>query len=170
MSRLTGRRGRPSPHWAHKIPGYAWVVVLLCAYATMTMGAFLILIAGGACLAVPIWITRREWAKKDAREASRIVEAGRRMRASRAKRIRRIQRNGEAGHDATDLMDRDTDSDIRSGDPSPATPMRRPFTTATLIHILKMVSIAVVWAVALIALAYLAGLYHQRPFEWSILP
>ena len=97
---------------ADKILGYGWIVVFLCAFTIMSMGAFLLLLAGAACIALPIWVSRSERAKEEAERAAAIV---RRMREGGAKRMRRGSRKGTIKHYEPNRMALGLAKGIRTG-------------------------------------------------------
>ena len=67
--------------------GYAWIAALVCAFTIMSMGAFLLLLAGAACFALPIWVSRSERAKDEAERIAAIVRCMREGGAANLPRI-----------------------------------------------------------------------------------
>lgn len=112
MAKHDGKRRRTVSEKADKILGYGWIVVLLCAFTIMSMGAFLLLLAGAACIALPICVSRSERAKDEAERAAAIV---RRMREGGAKRMRRGSRKGTIKHYEPNRMALGLAKGIRTG-------------------------------------------------------
>ncbi len=112
MAKHDGKRRRTVSEKADKILGYGWIVVLLCAFTIMSMGAFLLLLAGAACIALPICVSRSERAKEEAERAAAIV---RRMREGGAKRMRRGSRKGTIKHYEPNRMSLGLAKGIRTG-------------------------------------------------------
>ena len=112
MASRDGKHRRTVSEKADKILGYAWIVVLLCAFTIMSMGAFLLLLVGAACIALPIWVSRSERAKDEAERVAAIV---RRMREGGAKRMRRGSRKGKLKHYEPNRMSLDLAKCIRTG-------------------------------------------------------
>ena len=112
MASRDGKHRRTVSEKADKILGYAWIVVLLCAFTIMSMGAFLLLLVGAACIALPIWVSRSERAKEEAERVAAIV---RRMREGGAKRMRRGSRKGTLKHYEPNRMSLGLAKCIRTG-------------------------------------------------------
>ena len=112
MAKHVGKRRRTASEVADRILGYGWIVVLLCAFTIMSMGAFLLLLAGAACIALPIWVSRSERAKDEAERVAAIV---RRMREGGAKRMRRGFRKGTIKHYEPNRMSLGLAKGIRTG-------------------------------------------------------
>ena len=112
MAKHVGKRRRTVSEKADKILGYGWIVVLLCAFTIMSMGAFLLLLAGAACIALPIWVSRSERAKDEAERVAAIV---RRMREGCAKRMRKGSRKGKLKHYEPNRMSLGLAKCIRTG-------------------------------------------------------
>ena len=112
MAKRDGKNRRMVSGKVDRILGYVWVVVLLCAFTIMSMGAFLLLLAGAACIALPIWVSRSERAKEEAERAAAIV---RRMREGGAKRMRRGSRKGTIKHYEPNRMALGLAKGIRTG-------------------------------------------------------
>ena len=53
--------------------GYFALVVLLCAFTIMSLGAFLYLLAGALVIAVPAWISKRRRMRKESRRMAEVV-------------------------------------------------------------------------------------------------
>jgi len=112
MAKRDGKNRRMVSGKVDRILGYGWIVVLLCAFTIMSMGAFLLLLAGAACIALPIWVSRSERAKEEAERAAAIV---RRMREGGAKRMRRGSRKGTIKHYEPNRMALGLAKGIRTG-------------------------------------------------------
>ena len=123
MAKRDGKNRRMVSGKVDRILGYVWVVVLLCAFTIMSMGAFLLLLAGAACIALPIWVSRSERAKDEAERVAAIV---RRMREGGAKRMRKGSRKGKLKHYEPKLMSLGLAKSVRTGvSPSAQGPLSR---------------------------------------------
>ena len=112
MAKRGGKNRRMVSGKVDRILGYVWVVVLLCAFTIMSMGAFLLLLAGAACIALPIWVSRSERAKEEAERVAAIVM---RMREGGAKRMRKGSRKGKLKHYEPNRMSLGLAKCIRTG-------------------------------------------------------
>ena len=97
MASRDGKHRRTVSEKADKILGYAWVVVLLCAFTIMSMGAFLLLLAGAVCIALPIWVSRSERAKEGGAGLRHREAYARRRREAHAQGVPEGETNPKCG-------------------------------------------------------------------------
>ena len=103
--------------------GYLALVVLLCAFTIMSLGAFLYLLAGAFVIAVPACIVKRRRMRKESR---RMTEAVARKRESLGSSRLKRSKNSKAKlkHYEPNLMPLGLRKSVRTGDPFPEAHLR----------------------------------------------
>ena len=98
--------------------GYLALVVLLCAFTIMSLGAFLYLLAGAFVIAVPAWIAKRRRMRKESRSMAEIIARKREsLGSSRLKRSKNPK--AKLKHYEPNLMPLGLRKAVRTGDPFP---------------------------------------------------
>ena len=103
--------------------GYFALVVLLCAFTIMSLGAFLYLLAGALVIAVLAWISKRRRMRKESR---RMAEAVARKRESLGSSRLKRSKNSKAKlrHYEPNLMPLGLRKAVRTGGPFPEARLR----------------------------------------------
>ena len=103
--------------------GYFALVVLLCAFTIMSLGAFLYLLAGALVIAVLAWISKRCRMRKESRRMAEIVAQKKEsLGSSRLKRSKNSR--AKLKHYEPNLMPLGLRKAVRTGDPFPEARLR----------------------------------------------
>ena len=101
-----------------RVFGYLALVVLLCAFAIMSLGAFLYLFAGALVIAVPAWIAKRLRIRKERRRMSKVIAQKREsLGSSRLKKSKNPK--AKLKHYEPNLMPLSLRKAVRTGDSFP---------------------------------------------------
>ena len=103
--------------------GYFALVVLLCAFTIMSLGAFLYLLAGALVIAVLAWISKRRRMRNESRRMAEIVAQKKEsLGSSRLKRSKNSK--AKLKHYEPNLMPLGLRKAVRTGDPFPEAHLR----------------------------------------------